>query len=297
MPRLSSLYLWINNYISNKHIRISSSEIHSIIAGITGISKEHLLIHKDSIVSNSDSEKIKRAVKKRGTHYPLQYITGSVEFMGIDFLVTLGVLIPRPETELLVETALKYTGDRKYRHILDLCCGSGVIGLSIACMDKHTLVSLSDSSAGALRLTHKNSDRLGLSARVKIYRGDLFSALPARSKFDLIVSNPPYVPHGRIRHLQKEVSFEPVKAIDGGRKGLEVINKIIQQAGSFLDEDGMLFIEHDDTHKEYLETFFDGEDQPSLRYIKTINDFSGLPRMSIFSRRHNKARVNAKLSR
>ena len=294
MPRLSSLYLWINNYISDKHLSIASVEIQSIIAGITGISKEHLLIHKDGIVTDSDSEKIRRAVKKRGTHYPVQYIIGSVEFMGIDFLVTPGVLIPRPETELLVETALKYTGDRKYKYILDLCCGSGVIGLSIARMDRHTLVSLSDNSASALRLAQENSSRIGLGSRVKFYRGDLFSALPVRSKFDLIVSNPPYVPHDRIRHLQKEVLYEPVKAIDGGRKGLEVINKIIQQAGSFLNEDGMLFIEHDDTHKKYLETICTGEDQPSLRYMKTIDDLSGLPRMSIFSRRHNKARANAK---
>ncbi len=297
MPRLSSLHLWIKNYISNKHIQIPSAEIHYIISGITGISKEHLLIHKDSIVSNSDSEKIKRAVKKRGNHYPLQYIIGSEEFMGMDFLVTPGVLIPRPETELLVETALKYTAKRKYKHILDLCCGSGVIGLSIARMDRHTLVSLSDNSASALRLAQENSSRIGLGSQVKFYRGDLFSALPVRSKFDLIISNPPYVPHNRIRHLQKEVLYEPVKAIDGGRKGLEVIKKIIQQAGSFLNEDGTLIIEHDDTHKEYLETFCTGEDQPSLRYIKTINDFSGLPRMSIFSRRHNKVHANAKLSR
>ena len=294
MPRLSSLYLWINNYISDKHLRIASTEIQSIISGITGISKEHLLIHKDSIVTDSDSEKIRRAVKKRGTHYPVQYIIGSAGFMGIDFRITPGVFIPRPETELLVERALEYIGDRQRTSVLDLCCGSGVIGLSIACMDKRTCVSLSDSSARAIRLAQENSKRLGLSSRVQLYRGDLFSPLPVLSKFDLIVSNPPYVPHDRMRHLQREVLYEPVKALDGGEKGLKVIKRIIQQAGTFLNEGGMLFLEHDDTHKKHLETLCSGEDQPSLRYMKTIGDLSGLPRLSIFTRRHIQARANAK---
>ncbi len=284
MPALSSLYQWINNYTSRKHLRIASKEIQSIISGITGIPKEHLLIHKDSQVTKGESEKIKRAVIKRGTHYPLQYILGSAEFMGIDFRITPGVLIPRPETELLVEAALKYIDGRQGASVLDLCCGSGIIGLSIAYRDKRARVILSDRSAKAIRLSHENRKRLGLGSRIKIYQGDLFSALPVSSKFDLIVSNPPYVPHERIRHLQKEVLYEPVKAIDGGKKGLEIIKEILQQAGKYLHEDGMLFIEHDDTQKNYLETFCAREEQTELRYIKTINDLCGLPRLSMFSR-------------
>ncbi len=248
------MYEWIKTFTHVKNIRIALTETNSIISSITGISREQLLIRGDIVLSNTDVRKIQNAVKKRASHYPLQYIIGSVQFMGIDFLITPCVLIPRPETELLVETALKYIAELKYKTILDLGCGSGVVGLSIASIDKNTFVSLSDSSARAINLTKKNSSRLGLTERIKFYTGDLFSKIPLSSKFDLIISNPPYVPHKRIRHLQKEVLYEPLKAIDGGDKGLEVIRKIIQQAGKFLNEDGMLIIEHDDTHKKYLKT-------------------------------------------
>ncbi len=283
MPQLNDIYEWIKTYTRVKNIRIALSETNIIISSIIGIPREHLLIHKDIVLSNSYVRKIKKAIKKRSIHYPLQYIIGSVEFMGIDFLITPGVLIPRPETELLVETVLKYIAELKYKTILDLCCGSGVVGLSIASIDKNTFVSLSDSSVRAINLTSKNSGRLGLTGKINLYKGDLFSKIPLSSKFDLIVSNPPYVPHTRMRHLQKEVLYEPVKAIDGGEKGLEIIKKIIQQAGKFLNEDGMLMIEHDDTHKKYLETICTDADQGTLKYIKTINDLSGLPRLSLFS--------------
>jgi release factor glutamine methyltransferase len=287
MPQLNDIYEWIKTYTRVKNIRIALSETNIIISSITGIPREHLLIHKDIVLSNSYVRKIKKAIKKRSTHYPLQYIIGSVEFMGIDFLITPGVLIPRPETELLVETALKYIAELKYKTILDLCCGSGIVGLSIASIDKNTFVSLSDSSVRAINLTSKNSGRLGLTGKIKLYKGDLFSKIPLSSKFDLIVSNPPYVPHTRIRHLQKEVLYEPVKAIDGGEKGLEVITRIIQQAGKFLNENGMLMMEHDDTHKKYLEKAYTNEAQTALQCMRTINDLSGLPRISIFSMKPN----------
>ncbi len=285
MSQLNALYAWIKSYASTQHTRIALTEINSIISGMTGIPREHLLTHEDIVLSNTDIERIKKAVKKRATHYPLQYIVGSVEFMGINFLIDPGVLIPRPETELLVETALTYMADREYRTVLDLCCGSGVIGLSIASMERNAFISFTDNSKRAVHLTIKNSESLGLTPRVRFYTGDLFSRVPASERFDLIVSNPPYVPHARMRHLQKEVLYEPVTAIDGGRKGMEVIKRIIQQAGKFLNQNGMLIIEHDDTQKRYLETLCTDTDQTALKYMKTINDLSGLPRISIFSRK------------
>lgn len=242
-------------------------------------------MYRDVPLSGREKLRLRRAMEKRAAHYPLQYITGSVEFMGIDFSITPGVFIPRPETELLVETALKAIGTGSRTAVLDLCCGSGVVGLSIARMSTGTEVALSDVSGKAVRLAIKNSERLGLRSRAEFYTGDLFSPLPMSKSFDLIVSNPPYVPCGRMRRLQAEVLEEPARAIDGGRGGLETIRRIISGAGRRLGRDGMLIMEHDDTHKEYLEALCDHDGRSGLRYIKTINDLSGLPRVSVFSAR------------
>ncbi len=288
MPLLRDLHTWIRSYVRSNHLRITLTEINSIIAGVTGIPREHLLIHNDSVVPAGAFRKITRAVKKRGEHYPLQYLTGSVEFMGIKFRIRPGVLIPRPETELLAEICLQYTAARKNTSILDLCCGSGVIGLSIARLDLHTRISLSDRSLRAVNLARENAAVLGLAARTSFYHGDLFSPLPVGAKFDLIVSNPPYIPNTRMPHLQKEVRCEPVKALDGGKNGTEVITRIVRQAGNYLNDDGILAIEHDDTHQRFMESLGMSAKQTSLYYVKTINDLSGRPRVSIFRRVYKK---------
>ncbi|MGB9735374.1 MAG: peptide chain release factor N(5)-glutamine methyltransferase [bacterium] len=282
MPRLSAIYDWVQQNQKLKVNKIPFSEINTIISGITGIPKQVLLVHSDIRVSSSELKKIQKAITKRIDHYPLQYILGFVEFMGIRFFINEGVLIPRPETELLVETALKYIDELQYETILDLCCGSGVVGLSIAYLNKQTHVSLCDNSSKAINLTRKNSQLLGLNHRCTLFKSDLFSGIPVSSKFDLIVSNPPYVPEERLSSLPKEINYEPVEAINGGEKGMELISRIIQQVGSYLNKSGMLIIEHDDTQKRYLERIGIVDTGSTLKYVKTINDLSGLPRVSVF---------------
>lgn len=282
MPYLKDAYEWVKRTTKLKKDKISFSDVNTIISFITGIPKQRLLIHKDISVSSFDIKKIKASIKKRIDHYPLQYVLGSVEFMGIKFLINEGVLIPRPETELLVEIALKYIEQFHYKTILDLCCGSGVVGLSIGYINKQTIISLSDNSTKAINLTRKNTELLGLSSRCTIYKSDLFSDIPNSLTFDLIVSNPPYVPKNRIKSLPKEISYEPIEAINGGKKGIEFISKIIKQAGNYLNKNGMLVIEHDDTHKKYLDSIEIPYVNSVLKYVETINDLSGLARVSIF---------------
>lgn len=282
MPQLDILYTWVKKYTADKGTHIPLSEVNSIITAIAGIPREQLLLEKNIRITDAGFKRIKYVVRKRLSHYPLQYLLGSAEFMGINFLIKPGILIPRPETELLVETALKIIEGHTYSTILDLCCGSGVIGLSIARTNKSARVSLSDISRRAISLAKENCRRLGLASRAKFYTGDLFSPLPASARFDLIVSNPPYVPQRRIRYLQKEVLYEPLEAIDGGVDGLGVIRRITGNAGKFLKKNGVLIIEHDDTHESYFHRFNETGFKNTLRFRKTIKDLAALPRISIF---------------
>lgn len=284
MPLLRELQAWARSYVREHRLRIPAAEINSIIAGLTGLPKEYLLIHQDTAVPAGDAGKIKRALKKRGEQYPLQYLTGAVEFMGIDFRVRPGVLIPRPETEVLVETAVPYTTARKHTTVLDLCCGSGVVGLSIARMNQRTHITFCDISRRAVHLAQENARMLDLTARSVFFQGDLFSPLPGASRFDLIVANPPYVPHTRMPALQKEVLYEPATSLDGGKRGIEIIRRIVDQAGRFLNDAGVLIIEHDDTHRKYMESLCPSSEATTLRYVRTINDLSGRPRVSVFYR-------------
>lgn len=281
---LTDLYAWIRQRSSDTGTAVPVREINLIIAKTAGIPKELLLARSDLRLGPAAVRRIKQRVEMRLEHYPLQYLFGTVEFMGMDFLITPGVLIPRPESELVVQTALGLAELNRCRDVLDLCCGSGVIGLSMARMNDRIRVSLTDLSHKAVVLAKKNGKKLGLLSRADFYTGDLFSALPQSKKFDLIVSNPPYVPRSRMSRLQQEIRFEPRSAIDGGIKGMEIVSRITGQAAVFLKENGMLVMEHDDTQKKYFEAMAAGLVKTGLRYRKTINDLSGLPRVSIFQR-------------
>ncbi len=277
------LYGQIRRFVTAYNIDVPFREVRLLIAWITGLPVERLSLEPDLHLSDRQMLRLRRAIRKRAANYPLQYITGSVEFMGINFSITRGVFIPRPETELLVETALHAIEAYGYTTVLDLCCGSGAVGLGIARMSTGTHIALTDLSRAAIRLAKKNSMILRLGQRVRFFTGDLFSALPRPMTFDLIVSNPPYVPHERMKRLQAEVLEEPANALDGGRRGLDVIRKIIEEADGFLNRKGMLIMEHDDTHAGYFRDLYTGEKRPGLRYAKTINDLAGLPRISIFN--------------
>lgn len=176
-------------------------------------------------------------LEKRCQRIPLEYITGETEFMGLPFVVNEHVLIPRQDTECLVEEALRHTVGAD---VLDLCTGSGCIGISLAKLGQCRSVTLSDLSAEALAVAERNAERNGVS--VEIVKSDLFHAL--QGEFDLIVSNPPYIPKAEISALMPEVSrYEPVCALDGSEDGLLFYRRITKDAASFLKKGGRLLFE------------------------------------------------------
>ena len=177
---------------------------------------------------------------RRAAGEPVQYILESADFMGLKFHVDRRVLIPRQDTETLVENALIALSGQSEPAVLDLCCGSGCIGLSLKSLCPRAQVVLTDVSRDALEVAKLNAEQL--SVDVDFRHGDLYKAV-GRARFDLIASNPPYIPHIDLAGLQKEVRHEPMLALDGGRDGLDFYRRIAEGAAKHLNPGGAIYLE------------------------------------------------------
>ncbi len=212
-----------------------------LLSHITGQNPMNLRLDSWSQVSFEDESKLRALCEKRKARTPLQYLTGVQSFLGRDFHVDERVLIPRPETELLAERAITILRANRGTAALDLCCGSGCIGISLALACPDADVHAADLSVDALAVTKLNAERLG--ARLTLHRGDLLDAVPVRPLYDLIVSNPPYIPSAECLELQEEVRREPIMALDGGADGLDIYRRIAQEAPARLAPGGTLLME------------------------------------------------------
>ena len=179
-------------------------------------------------------------LRRRSAGEPVQYILRRADFMGMRLYVDERVLIPRQDTETLAEAAIVALQGKRGASVLDLCAGSGAIGLSIATLVPGARVTLADASAGALDVARKNAREL--NADVEIRKGDLFQAVRGE-RFDLIVSNPPYICSAELPELQREVRFEPVMALDGGADGLDFYRRIAADVGAHLNPGGSVYLE------------------------------------------------------
>ncbi len=211
---------------------------------------------RNPAIDAAAAARLRRSIKRRVSGEPVQYITGSVEFLGLRITVGPGVLIPRPETELLVQEAIRAVEGRREETqgetpgdrpgpaaILDLCTGSGCIGIALARAFPHALVTATDLSNRALRYAKKNA-ALNRVKNIRFFHGALFGPLDVSERFDLIVSNPPYIRSAEIETLQREVrDWEPREALDGGDDGLMTIRALLAGAGGYLAEKGHMLLE------------------------------------------------------
>ena len=205
-------------------------ESETLLARATGLSRTVLLTHPESLLSQEQTETFKRWLAKRAAGHPLPYLTGTVEFYGLEFSLTSDVLIPRPETETLVDLALAH----RPRTIVDVGTGSGCIAVALAAKLDQAQVFATDLSSSALRCALDNSRRHGVSDRVHLIQCDLLSAL--RGPVDLIVSNPPYIAKSEWESLPMSVRcHEPRIALDGGDDGLAVVHRLLQQAARLFE--------------------------------------------------------------
>ena len=217
-----------------------------------------IILEYQEVLQDRLCDKYFELIDRRSKGEPVQYIMGCQEFMGLEFIVNENVLIPRQDTETLVEDALEIinTGTlrgedmdvkRKEWDILDLCTGSGAIGVSLARIANKVNVTCSDISEGAIKVAKENAQKHGLAKSMKFEQGDLFKPFNKhfhKQKFDMIISNPPYIKSSVIPTLQREVcEHEPLSALDGGESGLDFYERIVSGVGSHLKKGGVLLME------------------------------------------------------
>ena len=210
-----------------------------LLSRVTGRPPLELRLGFEIPVLPRQEEQFRALLERRKTREPLQYLMGSVQFCGAEVRIRPGVLIPRPETELLAEWAAEEMRGREAPEILDLCCGSGCLGISLGRMLPAARVTMTDLSPEAEALARENSEGL---RNAEVLRGDLFAPVRGR-RFDLIVSNPPYIPAGECGTLQEEVLREPRMALDGGADGLDFYRRIAAEAPGHLKRRGLLMTE------------------------------------------------------
>lgn len=223
----------------------SWEEAQALVLGGLGLPWAHADAVLDAQLLPDEVERLGRWIEERvRRRVPVAYLTGRAHFADLDFEVDPRVLVPRsPIGELLLDGLQPWLGDRQPGRILDLCCGSGCIGIAALLHLGADRVTLADLSADALEVARRNVVRHGVGARAELQQGDLWSALPAGARFDLVLCNPPYVPTGEVAALPDEYAAEPALGLDGGGDGLELVARVLQGAGAHLADDGLLMLE------------------------------------------------------
>ena len=244
-----------------------------LLSHLTGRPPLALRLDEETVLDPSVIDSFKSLAEQRLSRIPLQYLLGEAPFYGRIFRVDSRVLIPRPETELLCEWALELLKDHSSPRILDLCCGSGCIGITLKAELPSASVTLSDISPDALDLAAENASLLG--ADVALCRSDLLEAFSGTS-FDLIISNPPYIPSADCDTLQEEVLREPRLALDGGKDGLSVYRRIVREAFPRLSPGGFLLMELGIGEDEAVSALLSDYGYES---IQIREDLSGIRRM------------------
>ena len=244
---------------------------------VCGTDRQAMLLAPERTLTEAEEARYSEVTRERSRRVPLQHITGSQYFMGLEFAVDGRVLVPRPDTEILVEEVLKdgASGAR----VLDLCTGSGCILLSILKYSNSATGIGTDLSADALSVAAHNAERLQIPAA--FYRGDLFAALPeeAAKGFDIIVSNPPYIETAEIDTLMPEVrEHDPYMALDGGADGLDFYRRIIAEAPEHFAAEGRLYLEIGCTQAPAVEALMKAQGYTEIR---TVKDYAGLDRVVV----------------
>jgi len=244
---------WTRAYLAEKGDEHPRRSAEWLLSSATGLSRIELYAYHDRPLTPEERLGLREAVKRRALGEPLQYVTGEVAFRHIVVKVRPGVLIPRPETEVVTGELLDAIRSIEAPLVADICTGTGCIALSIASEHPGARVWASDLSALSVQVTAENAERLGLTNRVSVHEGDLFDALPAElmGTLDAVVSNPPYIPSADVPELPAEVAgFEPHLALDGGPDGLVIFRRLAEQAVRWLKPGGVFVVELDERRVE-----------------------------------------------
>ena len=230
--------------LTKGNIESARLEAEILLANVLKVDRIYLYVHSDEILTESQSKLYEDFIQRRLSHEPAAYIIGHREFMGLDFIVNKNVLIPRPDTEILVETVIERLKDIYGTiNIVDIGTGSGAIAISLAKFLHNTKVDAVDISETALNIAKLNANNNDLADKVKFHQGDLFVPI-SDNRYNAIVSNPPYIPSAVIDTLEPEVAkYEPKIALDGGNDGLNFYRRLMDESPAFLVDGGFLAVE------------------------------------------------------
>ncbi len=274
-------------FLTRKGVESPRLQAELLLADLLKMPRLKLYLDFERSLTEPEVEKLRELVKRRGQREPLQHILGTVSFCGIEIGVNRDALIPRPETELLAERAwqsmarLVEQGTAAPK-VLDFGTGTGCLATVLAMKQITAEVWALDISEKALALARQNAERNGVGGRIHFVLGNGFEALKGLQPFDLIVSNPPYIPTQDIKGLQPEVrDYDPLPALDGGPDGLVVIRHLAERAQAFLTPGGRLFMEFGDGQAEEVRSIFGSA---GWQVEEIVNDYSGRARILIAQR-------------
>jgi release factor glutamine methyltransferase len=273
-----------SEFLEKKGVESPRLNIELLLAHALKMPRLKLYLNFERVLNETELNQVREMVKRRAAREPLQHITGSTSFCGLEMKCSRAALVPRPETELLAERAWQFlsTLNSQPSTALDLGTGTGCIVIAIAKKSPGTMVHAVDVSEEALLLARENAALNGVADRISFHHDDAFSALPTASSFDLIVSNPPYIAAEEIATLQPEVrDFDPRLALDGGVDGLDFYRRLAVEAPAFLKPHGKLMLEFGDGQETALAKLFFDE-----KWIveEIVADYSSRPRILIARR-------------
>ena len=271
------------DFLARKGVDSPRLQTELLLAHLLGLPRMKLYLNFERVLTPSEVEKFRELIQRRGQREPLQYVVGSTCFCGLEIALNRHVLIPRPETELLAEHGWQMlNAQHRTPLVLDFGTGSGCVAITLAVKTPNAQVYALDICADAIAVARQNADRHGVAGRIQFLEGDGFADLPAGLDFDLIISNPPYIPTAEIETLQPEVRvFEPRRALDGGVDGLDYFRRLAAEAPRFLKPSGRLMMEFGDGQAEAIREKFQHENW----IVDTIHeDYTRRPRILVAKR-------------
>jgi release factor glutamine methyltransferase len=263
-------------YLEGKGCSSARLDAELLLAHVLGLDRLDLYLNFDKPLSIQEVDQYRRFIGRRGQRIPVAYLTGRREFYALPIQVNEDVLIPRPETEFVVDKVLELQEPGAGGKVLELGTGSGAIALALACQDPDYRITAVDISPEALEVAMGNAQRLGVDHQVEFLQSDLFQRVTGTYK--VICSNPPYIRRGELAKLAPEIGVEPSVALDGGPDGLDFYRRILDQAASFLEQPGFVVLEIGWDQAEDVRSL--GE-KTGFTWVETVKDYGGLDRVVV----------------
>ena len=275
---IQEILSWTQNYFKEKNILSSRLDAEVLLAHTLGKDRVYLYTHFDKPLTKEERDVFRLYVKRRSKYEPIAYILGKREFFSLNFEVNKNVLIPRPETEHLIERAITWTQENNLDnpHIVDIGTGCGNIAITLASKIPKARIIACDISEKALEIAKKNALKHHVEEKIEFFCSDLLDSLKTEPKYDIIVSNPPYIQISDKKNLDPDIHlYEPHQALFAGEDGLFIIEKLFKNVSAYLSSPGIFICEHgynqSDTLHKFFDQFFDNK-----KYICTdILDLSG----------------------